>query len=84
MSHGMFRNWDHAFPPDDDYVDAHAGYDADQPRKEVKCRHCGDTNVYWVERDGRFVLYGVNSRRHVCEKTEEMTEKNVSAFDSLD
>jgi hypothetical protein len=82
----MFRNWDHAFPYDEDMADAFAETDGGnygQP-SDTRCKFCGDTDVYWAQEDGRWVLYGTNSRRHVCEKTGEMTERNVSAFDKLD
>lgn len=54
--------------------------DDDSPRREVKCRLCGDTDVYWAEIKDRWVLYGRNSRKHVCKTQINHTD----AFDTLD
>lgn len=53
------------------------------PRKEIKCRHCGAEDVYWVERDGKYVLYDCSSRQHRCNE-EVVKERRLEAFDDLD
>lgn len=54
--------------------------DDDRPSKEVACRHCGSTNVYWSkDADDRWVLYDLNSRKHRCKTEVSYTD----AFDTL-
>lgn len=62
------------------------GYDDDdESRKELRCRHCGSTDVYWAESRGQWVLYDFTSRRHKCRQAdlESVSEKNVSAFEDI-
>lgn len=51
--------------------------------RETKCRDCGSDAVYWAQEDGRWVLYGTDSRKHRCDK-RKLTRIRTDAFDSLD
>lgn len=53
-----------------------------EPR-ETTCRDCGSTDVYWVQEDGLWVLYGTDSRRHKC-NAKKLTRIRLDAFDDLD
>ena len=51
---------------------------------EVACRHCGSTDVYWHKnREGRWVLYGFNSRKHQC-NDRVVTEHRLDAFTEIE
>ncbi len=66
----------------DVYLDQHDLYDDDE-RLETFCRNCGSTDVYWAQVKDQWVLYGTNSRRHVC-NAKHLAELRRDAFDSLD
>lgn len=53
-----------------------------EPR-DVKCRDCGSTNVYWAQENGLWVLYGTDSRKHKCDK-KKLSAIRTDAFDPLD
>lgn len=58
-------------------------YDDDERVCEVCCRDCGSTDVYWSLRNGCWVLYGTNSRKHVCDP-KVLSEIRLDAFGTLD
>jgi hypothetical protein len=70
---------------DDHYDRLYDGTDDDDwgETPSVRCRDCGDEDVYWVKQaDGSWALYGINSRRHKC-KPEDLSEARLGAFKDL-
>lgn len=55
----------------------------DEYRSETECRDCGSIDVYWSQVKGRWVLYGTDSRKHVC-NAKHLAELRRDAFDDLD
>jgi hypothetical protein len=70
---------------DQDFMDLDEREDADaNPPRELRCRDCGSEDVYWYQdRQGRWVLYGLDSRRHVC-KNNVVTALRLDAFEDID
>lgn len=56
----------------------------DTPPPITRCKYCGDEDVYWgQDGTGRWALYGLNSRKHVC-KDGIVSAIHTDAFDDLD
>lgn len=73
-----------------DYILDHLLYGDDErdfenyPPREVRCRHCGSEDVYWAkDGTGRWALYNLNSRKHVC-NDRVVSAVRLDAFDDLD
>jgi hypothetical protein len=61
----------------EDYADAN-------PPRDVRCRRCGSEDVYWgQDGTGRWALYNLNSRKHVC-KDGIISAIHLDAFNELD
>ena len=57
--------------------------DGDYGSRAAACRDCESTDVYWAQVKDQWVLFGTNSRKHVC-KPAVLNARRRDAFDNLD
>lgn len=71
-----------------DMADDYDWYDDERDEyvepRPIRCRDCLNEDVYWAkDMRNHWVLYGLNSRKHVC-KSNILSAHRTSAFDDLD
>jgi hypothetical protein len=63
------------------YFDPYEYEDQGEP-KTAECKFCGQGGLHWEDCDGRFVLYGSEGEKHVCDQ-KRVDKMNGNLFEDL-